>query len=689
MANINHTTTINGIDDFTAPNGDTISWNGSTYIDFAGMWSSSTDVVTSNTTLAGSNWEIEAMRYHSSAEFTNISDANGQGGRRIEYLKLGMNSDIDLISTRIKILLTHEGGDLHDVTLGSEFTALVELGAASNVLTTQGGFVETIRTRGDDTVTIGAGGARLLASYEGTDVLTVHGRLSSAELNTGTKTVTVSDSGDISTLRMWQADATVTMQGDGRIQYIKVDESTLNLTTGTQFQESMNTWNTTNTIVNNGGMGAVEINADMQLSQTIVSNDWIGSLYVRDNQDTDLTLNDNAGFLRLGERGDTVTQTAGWTDLIGTRAGWDDVTINGQGVETLFLGDGFDTATINGYVGTLGAGNGNDTVTANGGGTTLRMDDGDDLLIVGAGGVRMAMGDAGNDTIRGGDGGIGWMRGGDGNDLLELGAGGAWHVEAGADNDRVIMADLPDQFTVTAYGGSGTDWMDFSAVTAQVTFSLDMFDWQNYGAPGAAQDQAGNGWLLAFGFENLAGSNEGDALTGDEGDNVIEGRIGLDTIYGLDGNDTLHGHKGHDLVNGNAGFDEIYGQIGNDTLYGGKGYDRLYGGDMADHLAGNAGNDSLWGGNGADTLDGGIHDDYLWGGNGNDVFAFYASAGDDLVDDFTQGEDVMQISDHTGGFSTLDFATVGGDLTITHDGGTITLADGAGTTLTSADFDFV
>jgi Ca2+-binding RTX toxin-like protein len=55
-----------------------------------------------------------------------------------------------------------------------------------------------------------------------------------------------------------------------------------------------------------------------------------------------------------------------------------------------------------------------------------------------------------------------------------------------------------------------------------------------------------------------------DLVTGDAGNNVLEGAQGADILRGFGGNDTLYGYEG------------------GDTLVGGKGQDRLYGGKGAD-----------------------------------------------------------------------------------------------------------
>jgi serralysin len=62
-----------------------------------------------------------------------------------------------------------------------------------------------------------------------------------------------------------------------------------------------------------------------------------------------------------------------------------------------------------------------------------------------------------------------------------------------------------------------------------------------------------------FGIENLIGSNnlraEGDRLTGDSGNNVIDGRGGNDVLAGNEGNDTLIGGAGLDTMTGGADAD--------------------------------------------------------------------------------------------------------------------------------------
>ena len=76
------------------------------------------------------------------------------------------------------------------------------------------------------------------------------------------------------------------------------------------------------------------------------------------------------------------------------------------------------------------------------------------------------------------------------------------------------------------------------------------------------------------------------AITGDNGNNVLDGTKGNDLIKGLDGDDSLNGKDGHDTLIGMEGNDTLLGNIGNDTVDGKQGADVLSGGagfDSADY----------------------------------------------------------------------------------------------------------
>ncbi|MBK8918916.1 MAG: cadherin-like domain-containing protein [Betaproteobacteria bacterium] len=74
-------------------------------------------------------------------------------------------------------------------------------------------------------------------------------------------------------------------------------------------------------------------------------------------------------------------------------------------------------------------------------------------------------------------------------------------------------------------------------------------------------------------------------------------------------NDALSGQNGADLIDGGAGNDIVRGGRGQDQLLGGAGDDLLQGGQEDDQLQGGTGNDVLSGGQGDDHLDGGAGTD--------------------------------------------------------------------------------
>ncbi|MEC9431808.1 MAG: calcium-binding protein [Pseudomonadota bacterium] len=134
---------------------------------------------------------------------------------------------------------------------------------------------------------------------------------------------------------------------------------------------------------------------------------------------------------------------------------------------------------------------------------------------------------------------------------------------------------------------------------------------------------------LAFGgtaaHDILSGGNGRDRIKGGIGDDVIEGGNGRDVLLGARGDDILSGDNGKDLLRGNAG---------DDWLTGGNGKDKLIGG---------GGSDILDGGRGPDRIDGGFGDDLLIGGKGRDVFAFHHRPGDDVIADWGNGPDMLEL----------------------------------------------
>ena len=144
---------------------------------------------------------------------------------------------------------------------------------------------------------------------------------------------------------------------------------------------------------------------------------------------------------------------------------------------------------------------------------------------------------------------------------------------------------------------------------------------------------------------------------------------------------------------GTDGSDILIDQSNSTRMIGKGGNDRLLGGEGDDMLEGGAGSDALMGEEGDDTLDGGADNDVLYGGSGDDTFVFQAGHGTDTNLDFTDGDDMIDLT-------ALTDITAFSDLTITADGttavidltsqggGTIRLEDTDVSDLDATDFTF-
>lgn len=131
---------------------------------------------------------------------------------------------------------------------------------------------------------------------------------------------------------------------------------------------------------------------------------------------------------------------------------------------------------------------------------------------------------------------------------------------------------------------------------------------------------------------------------------IVEGEIrlglGNDSYFGAGGTvlGQIDGGDGDDTLLGGAEDDDMFGSSGTDTLTGRAGDDTLNGGGGSDILRGNRGEDTLIGGSGADWLSGGQDDDILTGGNQTDRFVFIRNSGDDIITDFENGIDKIDLT---------------------------------------------
>ena len=263
---------------------------------------------------------------------------------------------------------------------------------------------------------------------------------------------------------------------------------------------------------------------------------------------------------------------------------------------------------------------------------------------------------ADNDTLTGTTG-ADTINGRDGNDILH-GLGGNDTLNGDGGDDKLYGGAGAD----TLNGGAGADHAYYTNSSVGVLVRLHAAHAVKYGEA--------EGDTLT-GIEHIVGSNHNDVLAGDGEDNLLDGGDGDDVLYG-----------------GPAG--------GDDMMYGGNGDDRIFGGKGNDILTGGEGNDVLKGGPGEDTLIADGDDmDVLYGGTEKDTFQFFPSnLGGGSIRDFTDGEDVIDLSEFTGinSMDDLDIISHGDNVRIEVSGSdyltTIILSDFDNNNLDNSDFLF-
>lgn len=199
--------------------------------------------------------------------------------------------------------------------------------------------------------------------------------------------------------------------------------------------------------------------------------------------------------------------------------------------------------------------------------------------------------------------------------MVTLAGSSALETLTGSSGDDSLLGAISDTFI----GGAGQD-------SLHALSGANLF----FGNAGNDTLNGSTGSDTLFGGRDndiLYGYSGADSISGDLGDDIAAGNLGDDTVLGLDGADTVYGGQGNDQVFGNAGEDTVLGDLGDDTVRGGKDNDSVNGG---------AGDDKVYGDLGVDTLTGGA---------GNDTFVIVTETDEDIVTDFTQGEDIIDLSD--------------------------------------------
>lgn len=358
-----------------------------------------------------------------------------------------------------------------------------------------------------------------------------------------------------------------------------------------------------------------------------------------------------------------------------------------------------------------------------------------DDIIIGDAGVNYLRGYHGNDSLIGGAGND-YLQGGTGADVLDGGAGTndwAYYVSSdvgltidlgdafnntgeaigdtyinienivGTRHDDLIFGDDANNFlrglegvdqlfggegddflrgeqgADTLDGGNGRDWAYYATSSAAVTVDL--------GAGTASGGHAEGDSFVSI--ERVFGSVFNDSITGDAGANYLRGFSGNDSLFGGHGIDFLQGDAGADTMYGGSGTDWAYYASARTSLIinlgdasqnsgeaAGDSYnsiENIVGGRFDDSITGDDGNNYLRGFFGDDIINGGAGNDTLRGDEGADRFVFEAGGGNDVIIDWVDGDDFLDLTSF-GVSDAMDYAAqAGSDVVFTFGTDVITI----------------
>ncbi len=293
---------------------------------------------------------------------------------------------------------------------------------------------------------------------------------------------------------------------------------------------------------------------------------------------------------------------------------FNDVIYMGAGDDTAYGEDG-DDIIYGGYgIDRLYGGDGDDIIHGGDGGELIDGGDGDDIIYgdssgTAAAGFNQVIGGAGNDVIYAGQGidkisggggddviyGLGdtdpFTHGGDGNDYIDGGQSGDLlygdngdDVIVGGDDQDVLMGGNGDDILrpgnpSSSLAGFGPD--EVLGGDGVVDYGFDLIDFSDYnkGAQPLVLDLNNqNNPLVAidqttpmpamFQIEGAVGTQSGDNMTGDDGNNWLIGGSGDDTFVGGSGFDLIVGDKIRldSLIGTYAGGDAAYNSYDTYTL---------------------------------------------------------------------------------------------------------------------------
>ncbi len=276
---------------------------------------------------------------------------------------------------------------------------------------------------------------------------------------------------------------------------------------------------------------------------------------------------------------------------------------------------------------------------------------GDDFLVGGAGADNLD-GGAGSDTVSYMNSQSVFVRlwngtASDGDALASI-----ENVIGSSHDDAIIGSNMVDNIIE---GGGGADYINGLGGDDTVSYQgssngVVVRLWNGTGSSGDAEGD------VLVDIENVTGSNHNDAIIGSNMvDNFIEGGGGADYINGLGGNNAAsykHSETGVTvrLWNGTGTGGDAEG----DTLVN---IVNVRGSEFGDTLLGSFGTDNI--------LFGGGGGDHLFGLSGNDTFMFSDNFGNDVIHDFADGSEFMDMTESSLSAADLRIEVVGAD-TIVH-----------------------
>ncbi|MEH2242233.1 calcium-binding protein [Nostoc sp.] len=219
----------------------------------------------------------------------------------------------------------------------------------------------------------------------------------------------------------------------------------------------------------------------------------------------------------------------------------------------------------------------------------------------------------------------------------------------------------------TINGGAGIDVLSFQKFSEGVIVNLS-----------TGQAITSFGTSVISNVEDIEGSAFGDILTGNSGNNQIQGFGGADRINGGAGFDTAVYFDASSAVNVNLSTGVVTGGSGGDTLVS---IERVLGSRFNDVLTGSNANESFLGGFGDDTINGGggidtveygfvgsrvivdLANGFATGGAGTDVISNVENIKGSIFDDILSGSSGANVIDGDNGNDIL-FGGAGADTLI-------------------------